>query len=237
MLGLVEKGSALADRPGRRPKRSRRLRPGDRRSRSCRRSRRGSVRLFTTSTAVFRCTVKGKAIVAVLDVAAERGGVRRDDLLEHVALQVEIAISEGDMACCPGGPRRAGVGQVVPTDAAARPQPDLRIGRGRTGRGRGGARGQDVRVHGVRGALGRRGGSSRPTARRSQPGSRPFFQRLHDLAEALPCEPVVEWTVLPTRSRGPGIPTELGACRCVLCSILPVTCRGVGVEGAARRRG
>ena len=48
-------------------------------------------------------TQEGKAIVAALDAAAERAGYDAMIRTKHAVLQVEIAISEGDMARAQAG--------------------------------------------------------------------------------------------------------------------------------------
>ena len=114
-------------------------------------------------------TQEGKAIVAALDAAAERAGYDAMIRTKHEDLQVEIAISDGDMAAAQAGldswMRR--VGEVTPREAQwpALNQVTVWLEGGTHERGRC-ARRSSRRPHRVRPSVGdRRRGASRGTRR------------------------------------------------------------------------
>ncbi len=175
-------------------------------------------------------TREGKAIVATLDAAAERG-VRHDDPLEARGLTGRGSRDQrGDIST----PRRAsmrGCGGSARSRQHAVTALDgiVRMARGRTGRGAAAALADKTFEFMASEELSRNIAVGIQLAERRGDRNRveALLRRLHDLAEAAPCEPVVEWTVLPIESAlRAGIPTDSCACRCVLCSTPPVTCRG-----------
>ena len=96
--GLVEKGSALAGWAGRRPRRSRHS-VRHRRGRGGGRSRRRRSRASTTCSGACRCTLaRARRSSPRSTPPPRRAGYDAMIRTKHAVLQVEIAISEGDMA-------------------------------------------------------------------------------------------------------------------------------------------
>ena len=156
---------------------------------------------------------EGKAIVAALDAAAERAGFDAMVRTKHAALQVEIAISEGDMARAQAGLDGwvLRIGEVAPTDAQwpALNQISIWLEGGRVDDAAAlvdktfefmtSEELWDLAV-----------GIQLAERRGDRPLVEALLRRLHDVAETAPCEPAVEWTVLPIESAlRAGLPTVL----------------------------
>ena len=210
-LGLVEKGSALADWPGRRPEAIATLRQAIAEAEAVGDHVAVARAFHNLHGCVSLHTREG--IVAALDAAAERAGFDAMVRAKHAALQVEIAISEGDMARAQAGLDGwvLRIGEIAPTDAQwpALNQISIWLEGGRVDDAAALADKTfefmisdeiwDVAV-GIQLAE-RRGDRTRVEA---------LLRRLHDLAETTPSEPTVEWTVLPIESAlRAGVPTVL----------------------------
>ncbi len=117
-LAMVEKGSALAGWPGRREEAALTMRQAIAEAEAVG----DHVALARGLNNMLSCislhTREGRAIVAALDAAAQRGGYDAMARTKHALLLVEIAISEGDMALAQS--RLDGwvlrIGEITPTE-------------------------------------------------------------------------------------------------------------------------
>ena len=118
-LAMVEKGSALAGWPGHQDEALATIREGIAEADAVGDQVAVARGLHNMLGCVSLHTQEGKAIVAALDAAAERAGYDAMIRTKHAILEVEIAISEGDMARAQAGldSWMQRVGEVTPREA------------------------------------------------------------------------------------------------------------------------